>query len=124
MTLRYAKGIFQHGPDGSYEFEQRIYTDTAKFFYDPLGGDRIGGIWDPSLTKPMPFRVLSRFSSTPALQVCLETSLREISNSDAFPNNRKRKKAKAVTMCSLTKARCWASGTGSSRSGTRVGIVD
>jgi len=46
----------------------RIYADTAKFFYDPLGGDRIGGIWDPSLTKPMAFRVLSRFSSTPALE--------------------------------------------------------
>ncbi|KAI0292587.1 Nrap protein [Russula brevipes] len=43
-----------------------IYADTAKFFYDPLGGDRFGGIWDPSLAKPMSFRVLSRFSSTPA----------------------------------------------------------
>jgi len=44
----------------------RIYADTAKFFHDPLGGDRFGAIWDPSLTKPMPFRVLNRFSSTPA----------------------------------------------------------
>ncbi|KAI9456746.1 Nrap protein [Russula earlei] len=54
-------------PVGTYLDDlTRIYADTAKFFYDPLGGDRFGGIWDPSLTKPMPFRVLNRFSSTPA----------------------------------------------------------
>ncbi|KAI0300071.1 Nrap protein [Multifurca ochricompacta] len=39
--------------------------DTAKFFYDPLGGDRFGGIWDPSITRPVPFRVMNRFSSIP-----------------------------------------------------------
>ncbi|KAH9061207.1 Nrap protein [Lactarius vividus] len=43
----------------------RIYADTAKFFYDPLGGDRFGGIWDPSITKPLPFRVMNHFSSVP-----------------------------------------------------------
>ncbi|KAH9173856.1 Nrap protein [Lactarius sanguifluus] len=43
----------------------RIYADTAKFFYDPLGGDRFGGIWDPSITKPLPFRVMNHFSSMP-----------------------------------------------------------
>ncbi|KAI9438492.1 Nrap protein [Lactarius indigo] len=43
----------------------RIYADTAKFFHDPLGGDRIGGIWDPSVTKPLPFRVMNQFSSMP-----------------------------------------------------------
>lgn len=48
---------------------QRIYADTAKFFYDPLGGDRFGGIWDPSITKPLPFRVMNRFSSIPATKV-------------------------------------------------------
>ncbi|KAI0266446.1 pre-rRNA processing protein Utp22 [Gloeopeniophorella convolvens] len=43
----------------------RIYADTAKFFHDPLGGDRFGAIWDPSVTQPRPFRVMNRFSSTP-----------------------------------------------------------
>jgi U3 small nucleolar RNA-associated protein 22 len=48
---------------------QRIYADTAKFFYDPLGGDRFGGIWDPSITKPLPFRVMNHFSSMPVTKV-------------------------------------------------------
>ena len=66
--------------------EQSIYADTAKFFYDPLGGDRFGGIWDPSLTsRPMPFRVLNRFSSTPAQKVCLETNWKQIQNSNTYP---------------------------------------
>jgi U3 small nucleolar RNA-associated protein 22 len=43
----------------------RVYADTAKFFYDPLGGDRFGGIWDPSITKPLSFRVMNHFSSVP-----------------------------------------------------------
>ncbi|TFK31610.1 Nrap protein [Crucibulum laeve] len=42
---------------------QRMYADTLKIFFDPLGGDRIGAVWDPTLKQPRPFRVLSGFSS-------------------------------------------------------------
>jgi U3 small nucleolar RNA-associated protein 22 len=48
---------------------QFIYADTMKLFYDPLGGDRIGGVWDPSLKSPRPFRVLGSFSSIPVVKV-------------------------------------------------------
>ncbi|PPQ69344.1 hypothetical protein CVT24_001638 [Panaeolus cyanescens] len=44
---------------------QRIYADTFKIFYDPLGGDTFGAVWDPSLKEPRPFRVLGGFSSMP-----------------------------------------------------------
>ncbi|EKM53177.1 uncharacterized protein PHACADRAFT_259350 [Phanerochaete carnosa HHB-10118-sp] len=45
---------------------KRVYTDTFKVFYDPLGGDQYGGIWDPTLKEPRPFRVLGGFNSAPA----------------------------------------------------------
>ncbi|TFK71882.1 Nrap protein [Pluteus cervinus] len=45
---------------------QRLYTNTFKLFYDPYGGDRYGGVWEPSLESPRPFKVLSKFSSLPA----------------------------------------------------------
>ncbi|KIJ96345.1 hypothetical protein K443DRAFT_10683 [Laccaria amethystina LaAM-08-1] len=44
---------------------QRIYVDTFKIFFDTYGGDRFGGVWDPTLKQPRPFRVLGRFSSIP-----------------------------------------------------------
>lgn len=53
----------------AYIAAQHVYADTAKFFYDPLGGDRFGGIWDPSITKPLSFRVMNHFSSVP-VKVC------------------------------------------------------
>jgi U3 small nucleolar RNA-associated protein 22 len=40
-----------------------------KIFYDPLGGDRFGVVWDPTLTQPRAFRVLNHFSSTPVAKV-------------------------------------------------------
>ncbi|KAF7800159.1 hypothetical protein EIP86_011405 [Pleurotus ostreatoroseus] len=43
----------------------RIYADTFKIFYDSLGGDRFGLVWDPSLKEPRAFRVLGGFSSIP-----------------------------------------------------------
>jgi U3 small nucleolar RNA-associated protein 22 len=70
MILLCANSVLLFHP-GCLHGEQRIYADTAKFFYDPLGGDRFGGIWDPSISKPMPFRVMNRFSSIPAPKVCL-----------------------------------------------------
>ncbi|EIN13041.1 Nrap protein [Punctularia strigosozonata HHB-11173 SS5] len=45
---------------------QRIYKDTFLLFWDPLGGDKFGGVWDPTLKAPRPFRVLGGFSSAPA----------------------------------------------------------
>ncbi|KAF9531369.1 Nrap protein [Crepidotus variabilis] len=44
---------------------QRIYADTFKIFYDSLGGDQFGGVWDPILKEPRQFRVLGGFSSIP-----------------------------------------------------------
>ena len=43
--------------------------DTIKVFYDCLGGDRFGIIWEPSVTDPKPFRAMNRFSSTPVRKV-------------------------------------------------------
>ncbi|KAH9896561.1 Nrap protein [Cubamyces lactineus] len=42
-----------------------VYADTVLLFYDPLGGDRIGAVWQPNLRDARPFRVLGGFSSTP-----------------------------------------------------------
>ncbi|KAG1717890.1 Nrap protein [Suillus lakei] len=44
---------------------QSTFTDTLKFFADPLGGDRIGAIWLPGLGAPRSFRALAGFSSKP-----------------------------------------------------------
>lgn len=44
---------------------QSTFIDTLKFFADPLGGDRIGAIWLPSLETPRSFRALAGFSSKP-----------------------------------------------------------
>ncbi|PCH41941.1 Nrap-domain-containing protein [Wolfiporia cocos MD-104 SS10] len=48
-----------------YQDLKRVYKDTFVLFHDPLGGDRYGAVWDPSLKTPRPFRVLGGFSSTP-----------------------------------------------------------
>lgn len=42
-----------------------MYADTFRIFCDPYGGDRLGVVWDPSVTQPRPFRVLGGFSSEP-----------------------------------------------------------
>ncbi|EJT99650.1 Nrap protein [Dacryopinax primogenitus] len=44
---------------------QRIYGDVCVLFYDPLGGEKIAGIWNPAVLKPTPFKVLLGFSSMP-----------------------------------------------------------
>jgi len=46
-----------------------VYDDTAVFFYDCFGGDKIGGVWLPGLRTPKPFKVRERYSSTPVHQV-------------------------------------------------------
>jgi len=45
---------------------KRVYKDTLQFFYDPLGGDRIGAVWDSGVKQQRPFRVLGRFSAMPS----------------------------------------------------------
>ncbi|KAJ7581471.1 Nrap protein [Mycena floridula] len=47
---------------------QRVYQDTCKLFYDPLGGDCIGGIWYPVLLQRKPFKVLGGYSTVPCSQ--------------------------------------------------------
>lgn len=49
---------------------QSVYQDTALLFYDVLGGSSIGGVWQPMLKTPRPFRVLGGYSSIPASKVC------------------------------------------------------
>jgi len=44
---------------------QRIYGDVCIFFFDPLGGEKIAGIWNPAVLKPTPFKVLLGYSSKP-----------------------------------------------------------
>lgn len=86
--------------------EKRVYSDTAKFFYDPLGGDRFGGIWDPSLTKPLPFRVLNRFSSTATTpKVCLGSNFCK-DNTKILLINREKKKEKTATSCFSMRTQC------------------
>ena len=47
------------------ELRDSFWTNEFKLFYDPLGGDRFGLVWDPSLKQPRAFRVLGGFSSIP-----------------------------------------------------------
>ncbi|TFY65726.1 hypothetical protein EVG20_g5372 [Dentipellis fragilis] len=47
---------------------KRVHADTLRLFYDPIGGDRFGAVWDPSLKQPRPFRVMNHFSSIPVPQ--------------------------------------------------------
>ncbi|EIW56105.1 Nrap protein [Trametes versicolor FP-101664 SS1] len=43
-----------------------VYADTVLLFHDPLGGDRIGAVWQPNLRSARPFRALGGFSSIPS----------------------------------------------------------
>ena len=52
-----------------------MYKDTFVLFCDPLGGDRFGGVWDPTLKEPRPFRVMGGFSSIPVAR-------KEVGNKD------------------------------------------
>ncbi|KAK2462771.1 hypothetical protein APHAL10511_005162 [Amanita phalloides] len=45
---------------------QRIYADTFMVFYDVYGGDEMGCVWEPSVRRARPFRVLGGFSCAPA----------------------------------------------------------
>ncbi|KAF8343082.1 Nrap protein [Cantharellus anzutake] len=44
---------------------QHIYGDSVALFYDPYGGVKIGGVWNPSLREPKPHQVLLGFSPEP-----------------------------------------------------------
>ncbi|EPQ51620.1 Nrap protein [Gloeophyllum trabeum ATCC 11539] len=44
---------------------QRVYQDSFKVFYDCYGGNTFGAVWDPSVKKRRPFRVMGGFSSIP-----------------------------------------------------------
>ncbi|KZV76888.1 Nrap protein [Peniophora sp. CONT] len=44
---------------------RNVYADTLRLFYDTLGGTRVGGVWEPALREPRPWRVLGRFSAVP-----------------------------------------------------------
>ncbi|KAI0635441.1 Nrap protein [Trametes polyzona] len=48
-----------------YDDLSHVYKDTVLLFYDPLGGDRIGAVWQPNLRSARPFRVLGGFTSIP-----------------------------------------------------------
>jgi U3 small nucleolar RNA-associated protein 22 len=54
-------------------FCQRVYKDTLQFFFDPIGGDRIGAVWEPSVKQQRPFRVLGGFSGVPNSKVSTRT---------------------------------------------------
>ncbi|KAH7096116.1 Nrap-domain-containing protein [Auriculariales sp. MPI-PUGE-AT-0066] len=42
---------------------QRAYSGVAEFFYDPLGGNTICGVWEPSVTRHHPLKVFLGFNS-------------------------------------------------------------
>ena len=64
-------------------YEQRTYADTFKIFFDPFGGDKYGGVWDPTLKDPRAFRVLGGFSSIPVGKVCSQNG--QNSRADSRP---------------------------------------
>ncbi|KAH9914177.1 Nrap protein [Epithele typhae] len=41
------------------------YDAAALVFYDAVGGDRVGIVWQPKLKAPLPFRALGGFSGKP-----------------------------------------------------------
>ncbi|KAL1939289.1 hypothetical protein VTO73DRAFT_10092 [Trametes versicolor] len=49
-----------------YGDQSHVYVDTVLLFHDPLGGDRIGAVWQPNLRSARPFRALGGFSSIPS----------------------------------------------------------
>ncbi|KAG8990399.1 hypothetical protein FRB94_013424 [Tulasnella sp. JGI-2019a] len=49
-----------------YQDLKRIYADTALFFYDPLGGAVMGGLWYPQIRNRRPFKVFAGYSTIPA----------------------------------------------------------
>lgn len=50
-----------------------MYKDTLQFFSDPIGGDCIGAVWEPSVKQQRPFRVLGGFSGVPDSKVSTRT---------------------------------------------------
>jgi U3 small nucleolar RNA-associated protein 22 len=44
---------------------ESLYLDTMRLYYDSVGGIVIGGLFNPSLSKPRPFRVGLGFNSQP-----------------------------------------------------------
>lgn len=45
-------------------------------FHDPFGGACFGGVWDPRLKEPRPFKILAKYSSTPAPKVNIRYSIK------------------------------------------------
>ena len=57
-----------------------MYEDAALLFFDVLGGNSIGVVWQPSLKNPRPFRVLSGYSSIPVSEKSLLVNDRSLLN--------------------------------------------
>ena len=72
-TSRYVTLVISSHTVDSFVY-QRVYRDTFVLFCEPLGGHWFGGVWDPSLKAPRPFRVLGGFSSTPTAAQDMEKS--------------------------------------------------
>lgn len=47
------------------ELLQDLYSDTFRLFHDEQGGDVIGGMWNPSLSKRRDFKVALGFNTMP-----------------------------------------------------------
>ena len=62
-------GAILAGLDVGSEFVRLIeslYLDSMRLYYDGVGGTVIGGLFNPLLAKPRPFRVGLGFNSKPA----------------------------------------------------------
>lgn len=71
QQMKFSKAERRPGFDPAWLFLgdlRAVYEDTAVFFYDCFGGDKIGGAWLPGLRDPKPFKVRERYSSTPVHQ--------------------------------------------------------
>ncbi|KAH8096858.1 Nrap protein [Cristinia sonorae] len=62
----------------------RVYKDTFMLFYDPLGGARFGGVWDPRLKEPRPFKILGKFSAIPAAKEAAKDKTMVVLNKEAI----------------------------------------
>lgn len=49
-----------------FSISQSLYADTFRIFSDVHGGVVLGGLWNPSLSKPRDFKVALGFSSKPS----------------------------------------------------------
>jgi U3 small nucleolar RNA-associated protein 22 len=81
-------------------FNQSMYSDTLKFFFDIYGGHRIGAIWLLNVSGIRPFRALGGFSSTPTTEV-RSSMFAYACDSTSYRGQIRKKRRKETPFCSI-----------------------